>query len=91
MTFSKPRAPSTAFEKGIDSLSRVRERVGTRRYDSIGDSSQTPGDYIICTQMGLLSQCQGPQKDHICHLQTLFYRPFYIPWSLPEVSKNAPV
>ena len=41
--------------------------------------------------MGLLSQCQGPQKVHICHLQTLFYRPFYIPWSLPEVSKNAPV
>ena len=38
MTFSKPRAPSTAFEKGIDSLER--ERVGTRRYDSIGDSSQ---------------------------------------------------
>ena len=38
MTFSKPRAPSTALEKGIDSLERGR--VGTRRYDSIGDSSQ---------------------------------------------------
>ena len=45
MTFSKPRAPSTAFEKGIDSLER--ERVGTRRYDSIGDSSQETTSFAL--------------------------------------------